>query len=161
MSNTTIQVFPTAVNNPLGLMRMLEEGLGKENYPRNISPHITPERFQLTSPDVREVNLELAPFLAGETAEAAVRRLAPKGYNFENTGELAAFLADKPEEVAKYAAVVTLGDLSRWVTKKQFGQVFVPYVQVNGAYRCCRLYPFNTRFYSAKDRILVSRGEVK
>lgn len=160
MPNTISRIFSVTFNQDLGLMKLIESALGEGNY-SNCSPHVTAEHFRLAGTGIRTINVEPVAFLDGETGEEAVKRLAKKGDYSENSGELAAFLENHPDEVVKYNCVAVLGELSQWVTRKEYGHVFTPYVKVEGAYRCFRLNLFRTKFYSVKDRILVARGEVK
>ena len=147
-------IFPTIVDNTSGLANMLRTAMGEPSNLCNINPNITPEGFKLSRSGVWEICLELAPYLDWETQEKAAERLISLGYTLENTGELTAFLTDKPDEVEKYSMVSALGEDSRWMDLD--GYVHTPYASVERKVRCFRLYRFDRHLFS-NCRVLVSR----
>jgi|GEM_PF-5437357 hypothetical protein len=158
----TDKVFPTVIDYDVGLTKLIEGAVGSSNL-RYVNSNISPVRFELRE-GVRAVNLELVPFLDGETSEQAAKRLTDAGYTLEGVGELAQFLADNPTEVAKYATVVALNKMSRWERPSggifALRNVFVPCVCVDGAYRGFQLSYFSNQTHGSNSRILVSRSWV-
>ncbi|MDP3244487.1 MAG: hypothetical protein Q8M83_02390 [bacterium] len=138
-------IFPTTYDQSLGLRKLIEMAVGPDNI-NNINPDITQKRFPLKGTDVRSVKLRVEPFLNGETSEQIVKRLAGTVPGFGNTGDLAGFLHDHPEEVEKWGWVVALSEDSRWTNPD--GLVCVPYASVHGVRRYFYLVYFRYRFHS-------------
>lgn len=94
-------------------------------------------------------------FQDGETAEECAKRLVEEGFTLENTGELAAFLAQYPEEVENLRGwLLALGEASRWA--HPVGNVLVPCVHVYRASQFFDLNVFRCMFRS-ENGVLVSR----
>ena len=152
------RIFPTIVNNPVGLMELIRAIADPTSFV-NIDKYLTPERFNFES-GVRKVNLELAVAFEWEMKTQAARRLISEGYTLENTGELVQFLLDNPSEVAKYSYIVALGELSRWIHPD--GRIFVPAVNMSGINRFFylevfqTLFDFRDKFIDSNCRVLVS-----
>jgi len=123
--------FATTVNNGVGLISLIKLAVGPNNL-SNINSDITPERFKLGE-GVRDVKLQVLPYLDGETSEDCAKRLVSEGHTLENTGELAAFLAQHPEEVERWSWVFALGEASRW--EHPDGSVSMPCAGVDGTDR--------------------------
>jgi len=129
----------------LGLRQLIESAVGEKNI-GNINGNITQERFPLKGVGARIVKCKVVPFLNGETGEEAAKRLTVAGYKFGNTGDLAGFLHDHPEEVEKWSWVVAISEDSRWTNPN--GYVNVPCVSVLGTYRDFCLDRFRRQFFS-------------
>lgn len=152
------KVFPTVVNNPVGLMKMLETAVGPNNL-RYLNQDISADWFKLRE-GVRTVNLELAEVFRKETKGDAAERLWRWGYNLEDIGELAQFLTDNSEEVKQYTQVVAIGQASRWT--QEDGRIFVPCIRAKDTRRFFDLDVFHSPFdfrdqFGVNDRVLVSR----
>lgn len=143
--------FLAKVDNTVDLIKAIRTAVGSNGY---INPDITPERFK-RGEGVREVYLELAPFLDGETGEQAAKRLVDDGYTLEGVGELTQFLADNPDEVGKYTWVVALNKASRWVHPG--GSVLVPGVYAGILPNSFSLHRFSDQF-RLDFCVLVSRS---
>ena len=126
--------FPVSYDQSLGLVSLIQRAVGERNL-RNIDRDITPQRFKLAGTGVRTVNLRVEPSLDGETPEQAAIRLRKVGHTLRNTGDLAGFLHDHPDEVEKWAWVLAISEDSRW--SRSGGNVCVPCAFVGGA---CRLF---------------------
>lgn len=129
-----------AYDQSLGLRKLIELAVGERNL-GNISPDITPKRFMLAGTGVRNVKCRVEPCLAGESYEQAVARLKSHVPSFGNTGDLAGFLHDHPDEVEKWTWVAAVSEDSRWTGSG--GGVYVPDVFVGGAYRYFYLVCFH------------------
>lgn len=116
----------------LGLRKLIERAVGPANL-GNINPDITQERFPLKGTGVRKMNFRVEPYLQGETSEQAAARLTSAGFTLGNTGDLAGFLHDHPDEVAKWWWVFAISEDSRWADSG--GIVYVPCADVFGAHR--------------------------
>lgn len=115
----------------LGLIALIHRAIGSGNIGNS---HITSERFKLAGTGIRTLNLRVEPYLDNETSEEAAVRLVKAGHTLCNTGDLAAFLYDHPEEVAKWNGwVLAIGEDSRWTNPG--GCVYVPCAGVFGANR--------------------------
>ena len=123
----------------IGLRALIERAVGLGNF-GNISGDITQERFPLQGTSVRTVKLAVEPYRNGETSEQAAERLLVAGHKLANTGDLAGFLHDHPEEVEKWARVLAISEDSRWTHPD--GRVCVPCADVDGARRYFYLYDF-------------------
>lgn len=135
----------------LGLRALIECAVGPANL-GNINRDITFDRFKLAGTGVRTVNLRVEPCLNNETGESAAMRLASAGHTLANTGDLAAFLRDHPDEVEKWALVLAISEYSRWDSD---GWVCVPDAYVRGADRGFGLCDFRGQL-SSSDGVLVS-----
>jgi len=124
--------LPVDYDQSLGLRKLIERAVGPANL-GNINSDITAERFKLAGNDVRKMNFRVEPYLNGETSEQAAARLTGAGFTLGNTGDLAGFLHDHPEEVEKWWWVHAISEDSRWAFSD--GVVYVPYARVNGAGR--------------------------
>jgi hypothetical protein len=142
---TTGISFSVTYDQSLGLTALIKRAVGEANV-NNINSDITQERFPLQGKDVRTVNLRVEPRLDGETNEKAAKRLTAAGHILADTGDLAGFLHDHPEEVEKWSWVVALAKSARWTFPN--GCVSVPYANVDGAYRGFSLDGFCDRFRS-------------
>lgn len=155
---TTKQIYPASNDNMMiystfGLMELIQTAVGRKNF-ENIHPSITTERFKLVN-SARKGNLDLVPFLDGETGYQATKRLVPEGFKLENTGELAKYMINNLAEIQKYAAVLALSDDSQWECLG--GGVYVPYAHALArGRRSFSLYDFFSKFNS-RYHILVSR----
>jgi hypothetical protein len=79
------------------------------------------------------------------------------GHTLENTGELAGFLAEHPNEVEEYGDwVFALGEASRWAGSDE--GVLVPCASVNSAFLGFDLCYFHRR-YDSRSGVLVSGGK--
>lgn len=143
--------FPTTYDQSVGLRKLIELAVGEYNL-ANINSNITQDRFPLNGTDVREVNLRVEAYLNGETSEEAAERLVPAGHSLANTGDLAGFLHDHPDEVAKWNWVEAISEDSRWTYPG--GSVMVPFACVGGACRCFNLFNFR-RQHDCSNGVLV------
>lgn len=91
----------TTYDQSFGLRALIERAVGPDNL-GNINPDITPGRFPLVGTDVRMVNLRVEPYLDNETSEQAALRLTTAGHTLADTGDLAGFLHDHPEEMKRW-----------------------------------------------------------
>lgn len=144
------------IDQSMGLVPLIERGVGQDNL-GNFNRNITPERFSLTGMGVRKVRLWVEPCLSGETLEQAAERLAPT-HTLENAGELAGYLYEHPEEVAKWAWVFAIGEKSRWAGS---GVVLVPSAFVSGADRDFSLFGFRDQFASFCGVLVSSKSAAK
>ncbi|MEK9158786.1 MAG: hypothetical protein AAB673_02190 [Patescibacteria group bacterium] len=136
--------LPTTYDQALGLTELIRRAVGPDNL-GNINSDITQARFPLQGTGVRKVKARVVPYLDGETSEEIAVRLA--GCAFGNTGDLAGFLHDHPEEVEKWGWVLAISEDSRWAGPDG-GDVCVPVVRVCGAYRGFGLVGFRRRLRS-------------
>ncbi|MEK9158650.1 MAG: hypothetical protein AAB673_01495 [Patescibacteria group bacterium] len=136
----------TTYDQSIGLVALIKRGLGPNND-GNFNPDITQARFPLQGADIRTVHLRVEPFRNNETSEQAANRLMAAGHILADTGDLAGFLYDHPQEVAKFAWVVALAKSARWADPD--GHVCVPYACVDGSYRRFILGSFRFQFRSA------------
>ncbi len=136
--------LPVTYDQSMGIRKLAEKAVGPNNL-GNINSDITPERFPLKGTGARKVKARVVPYLDGETSEEIAVRLA--GCAFGNTGDLAGFLHDHPEEVEKWGWVLAISEDSRW-SFPDGGYVYVPRVRVDGARRGFYLYDFRLRLYS-------------
>lgn len=110
--------FPTAVDKNIRLIELIKKAVCKENfesingmqYGTGVLDKGSLFSRKKLGKGVCKVNLELKPFLNGETCEECAKRLRAVGYTLENIGELVVFLANHPEEVKKWKAVFALGN---------------------------------------------------
>ena len=135
----------------IGLTALIKRGVGPKNLD-NINPDITPERFKLKGTGVRTVKGRIVPYTGEETREQAAKRIMAEGNILGNTGDLAGFLHDHPEEVEKWNWVDAISKDSRWTHPD--GYVYVPYARVGGARRRFDLHCLDDRPYSG-DGVLV------
>lgn len=133
--------FSVIYDQSLGLRKLIELAVGSANL-GNINPNITPERFPLSGTGVRKGNFRVEPYLhlQGETPEQAAARLTKAGFTLGNTGDLASFLYDHPDEVAKWSWVSAISEDSRWEDTDDY--VRVPYARARGARRYFDLSDF-------------------
>lgn len=146
--------FPTTVNNQLGLIRLLE--LAKaDQLAVTIGDGLTPEHFPLKSTKVR--NIKLALKRAAQPRERGgdmFDRLTSAGYIFEGVGEMAAFIAQYPQEAAKCKTIHALGSV--WMAPN--GTPYVPIAWAHGYQRNFQAHPlFRTSLLNSQDCVLVSR----
>ena len=127
----SIAGLPVTYDQSMGIRKLAEKAVGPNNL-GNINSDITPERFPLKGTGARKVKARVVPYLDGETSEEIAVRLA--GCAFGNTGDLAGFLHDHPEEVEKWGWVLAISEDSRWAHPDD-GFVYVPRVVVSGAGR--------------------------
>ncbi len=116
----------------LGLVPLIERAVGERNLD-SIRRDITPERFKLAGTGVRSMKARVEAYLKGETREQAAKRLTDAGHILGNTGDLAGFLHDHPDEMEKWGWVDVISEESRWTSPD--GCVLVPYAYVGGASR--------------------------
>ena len=138
--------LPVIYDQSVGLMALVRSAVGEANL-GNIDSDITPERFLLKGTGVRNIKVRVEPHLDGETSEQAAKRLTARGCVFGNTGDLAGFLHDHPEEVEKWGWVLAISEDSRWA-HPGVGYVGVPCVDVRGADRYFVLVGFRSRLSS-------------
>lgn len=138
--------LPVTYDQSVGLKKLIELAVGSGNL-GNINPDITPERFLLWGTGIRKVKARVEPYLDGETSEQAAKRLTAKGCVLGNTGDLAGFLHDHPEEVEKWNWVLAISEDSRWA-RPGVGYVVVPDVCVGGASRLFSLRDFRHQLNS-------------
>ena len=129
----------------IGLVPLVKRALGKNNAD-NFNTDITQARFPLKGTDVRKVKARVEAYLDGETREQGAKRLADAGHIIGSTGDLAGFLHDHPDEVAKWGWVDALSEDSRWTDSG--GNVGVPCAYVDGADRDFLLFVFRDQMYS-------------
>ncbi len=137
----------TTYNQSLGLTELIRLAVGPNNM-GNINLNITQARFPLQGAGIRTVHLRVEPFRNNETGEEAADRLTAAGHILADTGDLAGFMHDHPQEVAKFTWVVALAKSARWTYPD--GLVRVPCAYVIGSYRDVRLDIFRLRFGSAR-----------
>lgn len=136
----------------VGLESLIERAVGQGN-PGNINRDITQERFPLKGTGVRQVLCRAEACLDGEMSEQAAKRLADAGRILASTGDLAGFLHDHPEEVAKWQGwVLAISEDSWWTAPS--GRVCVPCACVRGAHRYFYLFDVRNQLDS-KHSILV------
>ncbi|MBU1146656.1 hypothetical protein KKD80_03875 [Patescibacteria group bacterium] len=149
---TEMTVGGVTYDQSIGLAKIIERAVGRENL-GNVNRDITQERFPLKGTGVRKVLCRVEAYLDGETSEEAAKRLLEAGHTLGNTGDLAGFLHDHPEEVAKWNWVDAISEDSRWTDPD--GSVLVPYACVGGAYRYFfRLNDFRLQ-HNSSDGVLV------
>jgi hypothetical protein len=130
----------------IGLVALIHRALGERNA-GNFNTDITPERFPLKGTGVRKGLCRVEAYLDGETSEEAAKRLTDAGHILGNTGDLAGYLHDHPEEVAKWKGwVLAISEDSRWADSG--GSVYVPSACVDGAGRYFCLLDFRGRLSS-------------
>lgn len=130
----------------VGLVPLIERALGERNVGK-FNTDITQDRFSLKGNGVRSIKCRVEPYLNGETSEQAAQRLTDAGYTLGNTGDLAGYLHDHPEEVAKWPGwVLAISEDSRWAVPD--GVVLVPVACVDGARRVFRLFGFRGQLAS-------------
>ena len=145
---------PVSYDQSLGLVALIKRAVGERNL-GNINSNITPERFKLAGTGVRRVLCRVEPYLDNETSEQAAVRLTAAGHILGNTGDLAGFLHDHLEQVAKWPGwVLAISQDSRWTYPD--GRVYVPYANVDGAYRSFNLYGFRGQLNSDYGVLVVS-----
>lgn len=145
----------TTYDQSLGLRALIERAVGEGNL-GNINPDITPQRFPLAGEGVRQVNLRVEPYRDNETSEQAAARLTAAGHTIADTGDLAGFLHDHPEEVERWGWVLAISEGSRWAYSD--GRVCVPDAGVDGAYRRFDLRGFRSRLYSGFGVLVFSES---
>ena len=138
----------------VGLVPLIERAVGRANL-NNINRDITQKRFPLKGTSVRSVKCRVEAYLDGETSEQAAKRLTDAGHVLASTGDLAGYLHDYPEEVAKWSGwVLAISEDSRWSFPDGF--VVVPYAYVLGAYRLFDLDDFRNQFDSIYGVLVLS-----
>ncbi|MEK7625527.1 MAG: hypothetical protein AAB467_04230 [Patescibacteria group bacterium] len=146
--------FPVTYDQSGGPMPLIKLALGEDNL-GNINPDITQERFPLRGTGARSVKCRVEAFLDGETGEQAAKRLTDAGHVLGNTGDLAGFMHDHPEEVEKWPGwVLAISEDSRWADPD--GHVGVPCAFVDGAFRYFGLGGFRVRFDSDYGVLVLS-----
>ena len=130
-----------------GLVPLIDLAVGPKNV-GNVNRDITQERFPLKGTGVRSIKCRVEPYLNGETSEEAAKRLTDAGHILGNTGDLAGFLHDHPDQVEKWAGwVFAISEDSRWTCSDGF--VCVPDAYVSGASRYFDLYGFRYQLNSS------------
>ncbi len=132
----------------VGIVRLIERAVGPACL-GNISVNITEERFPLKGTRVRSVKCRIEAGLDHETRENAAKRLTDAGHVLASIGDLAGFLHDHPDEMAKFGGwVLALSEDSRY-TKESVGFVYVPCAaNVGGADRYFSMCDFNDELTS-------------
>ncbi|KKS53981.1 MAG: hypothetical protein UV20_C0043G0003 [Candidatus Magasanikbacteria bacterium GW2011_GWA2_42_32] len=138
-------LLPTSYDQSIGLVALIERAAGPSNL-KNINRDITQERFKLAGSCVRTVNLRVEPYLNFETSEQAALRLVAAGRTLANTGDLAGFLHDHPEEVEKWKWVLVISEDSRWARSDV--PIYVPFASVRGEARFFLLHRFRYHLFS-------------
>ena len=126
----------------IGIRKLIERAVGQANLGK-INSDITPERFKLSGTGVRKMNFRVEPYLNGETSEQAAARLTAAGHTLGNTGDLAGFLHDHPQEMEKWWWVFAISKDSLWIYSG--GVVYVPCADVDGSSRNFGLGVFRLR----------------
>jgi len=129
----------TTYDSSVGLRKLMELAVGDRNL-GNINLDIIQKRFPLRE-GIQKVNLEVVPRLNDESYEQTAERLKAAGHNnFPNTGDLAGYLREHPDEVEKWVWVAAVSEDSRWTNSN--GDVYVPYARVHDANRRLGLVHF-------------------
>ena len=143
---------PVSYDQSMGLTALIERAVGPRNLD-SINHYIIPERFSLKGKGVWAVKCRVEAYLDGETSEEAAKRLTTAGHILGNTGDLAGFLHDHPDEVAKWQGwVLAISEDSRWADSD--GVVCVPDASVYGTRRSFSLGGFRRRL-SPRCGVLV------
>lgn len=138
----------------IGLVPLIERAVGERNL-CNINRDITQDRFPLKGTGVRKVLCRVEPYINGETSERAAKRLKAAGHILGNTGDLAGYLHDHPEEVEKWSGwVLAISEDSRWAYSD--GYVYAPYAYVSGACRRFYLDYFHNQLDSRCGVLVIS-----
>ncbi len=135
--------LPVSYDQLVGLVSLIKRAVGKNNL-GNIDRDIIQERFPLKGTGVRRVLCRVEAYLDGETSEQAAKRLTYAGHVLGNTGDLAGYLHDHPEEVEKWMGwVLAISEDSRWTAPGDL--VLAPCANVRGAFRYFGLHNFRFR----------------
>ncbi len=119
-------------------------------------PTIIYERFLRMGTVIREVNLEVQPYLDSETSDQAAVRLVADGFVLEGIAELEAFDDQHHEQVQKWAGrVFAIAEESRWADPDDV--VYVTLACVDGPRRYFSLRDFHFHRLYSRHGILVSR----
>ncbi|MFA7654455.1 MAG: hypothetical protein WCX97_05500 [Candidatus Magasanikbacteria bacterium] len=137
--------LPVTYNCDLGLVELIKLAVGKNNL-NNINSDITQERFPLRGTGIIKANCRVEPVSASETKEQAAARLVAAGHILADTGDLAGFQQDHPDEMEKWGWVYVLAETARWAGPG--GGVLVPGAGVSGANRNFYLDYFRDQFNS-------------
>jgi hypothetical protein len=134
------RIFPTIVDNTLGLKDLARKAVGEGNY-YNICSTIPFESFKHRKGNSLLMYPLLASCMDWETAQKAADRLVNKGYILGNIAEIAQFTRCYPEEVGTRSGVFALDKNSRWVSSDK--DICVSYTSIKGVKRCFGRYRFN------------------
>lgn len=143
--------FLTTVKTQNGVMDLIRQAVGNDGI---FDPQLTEVSFQHVGKYTRYVKLILKPALRGETKSGATKRLEAEGYQLENTAELASFLAQYPNEVAKSDIVIAAGSAS--LQRNESGRILAPFAFILNGQRGLFLGFVDYMFYKPMF-FLVSR----
>lgn len=118
-----INLLPTTVDCDASLKRLLLLAAKTENVIL-VDSKINSLNFPRVMRGVWDTELGIAPVLQGETFEEAGLRLEAANYSVKNLRSLLAFMAQHPEAMVGYDAIMAIGHHSRPIKRDK--KIYVP-----------------------------------